>query len=84
MGVEAPPGLLAIEDAKPDEQIRKALSDLQKQLRQNAESQPAEWVHSTEAASMHRRHVRGQEAGSTWILKTSGTGQVTGKLSIVW
>ena len=54
LGAEAPPGLLAIEDAKPDEyyqasdQIREALQDLPEQLQQNEESQLADWVHSTD------------------------------------
>ena len=55
VGAEAPPGLLAIEDVKPDEyyqasdQVREALSDLSEQLQQNADSRLAEWVH------FHRR-----------------------------
>ena len=54
MGAEAPPGLLAIEDAKPDEyyqasdQIREALHDLPEQLQQSEESQLADWIHSTD------------------------------------
>ena len=54
LGAEAPPGLLAIEDVKPDEyyqasdQIREALQDLPEQLQQNEESQLASWVHTTE------------------------------------
>ena len=53
LGAEAPPGLLAIEDVKPDEyyqaanQIRGALDHLPEQLQQNMEPQLAEWVHST-------------------------------------
>ena len=52
LGAEAPPGLLAIEDVKPDEQcqesdqIRIAVNQLPEQLEQNAESQLADWVHS--------------------------------------
>ena len=50
MGAEAPPGLFAIQDAKPDEydQVREALSDFPGQLQQNAESQLFEWVYSIE------------------------------------
>ena len=54
LGAEAPPGLLAIEDIKPDEyyqasdQIRGALQDLPEQIQQNEESQLASWVHTTE------------------------------------
>ena len=54
LGSKAPPGLLAIVDAKPDEyyqasdQIREALSDLPERLQQNAESQLVDWVHSTD------------------------------------
>ena len=55
LGAKAPPGLLAIEDIKPDEyyqaaeQIRGALDHLPEQLQQNMEPQLAEWaewVHS--------------------------------------
>ena len=54
LGAEAPPGLHAIEDIKPDEyyqasdQIREALLDLPEQLQQSEESQLAKWVHTTE------------------------------------
>ena len=54
LGAEAPSGLLAIEDVKPDEyyqasdQIREALQDLPEQLQQSEESQLANWVHTTE------------------------------------
>ena len=51
---EAPPGLLAIEDIKPDEyyqasdQIRDALQDLPEQIQQREESRLANWLHTTE------------------------------------
>ena len=54
LGAEAPPGLLAIEDIKPDEyyqasdQIREALQDLPEQIQQCEESQLASWVHTTD------------------------------------
>ena len=54
LGAEAPPGLLAIEDIKPDEyyqasdQIRGALQNLPEQIQQHEESQLANWVHTTE------------------------------------
>ena len=52
LGAEAPPGLLAIEDIKPDEyyqasdQIRGALQNLSEQIQQQEESQIASWVHT--------------------------------------
>ena len=52
LGAEAPPGLLAIEDIKPDEyyqasdQIREALQDLPEQIQQSEESRLANWVHT--------------------------------------
>ena len=54
LGAEAPPGLLAIEDIKPDEyyqasdQIRTALQNLPEQIQQREETQLANWVHTTE------------------------------------
>ena len=57
IGVEAPPGLLAIEDVKPDEyycatdQIRSALQNLPEQIQQHEEPQLANWVHTTEVYS---------------------------------
>ena len=54
LGVEAPPGLLAIEEVKPDEyyratdQIRSALQNLPEQIQQHEESQLANWIHTTE------------------------------------
>ena len=54
LGVEAPPGLLAIEDIKPDEyyqaadQIRGALQNLPEQIQQQEESRTANWIHTTE------------------------------------
>ena len=57
LGVEAPPGLLAIEDVKPDEyyratdQIRSALQNLPEQIQQHEESQLANWIHTTEVYS---------------------------------
>ena len=54
LGAEAPPGLLAIEDIKPDEyyqaadQIRGALQNLPEQIQQREESQLASWVHTAE------------------------------------
>ena len=71
LGAEAPPGLLAIEDIKPDEyyrasdQIRSALQNLPEQIQQHEESQLANWVHTIEvysnslwtATSMPGRHV---------------------------
>ena len=56
-GAEAPPGLLAIEDVKPDEyyqtsdQIRSALQNLPEQIQQREETQLANWVHTTEVYS---------------------------------
>ena len=56
-GAEAPPGLLAIEDVKPDEyyqtsgRIRSALQNLPEQLQQREETQLANWVHTTEVYS---------------------------------
>ena len=55
LGAEAPPGLLAIEDIKPDEyyqaadQIRGALQNLPEQIQQQEESRTASWVHTTDA-----------------------------------
>ena len=55
--MEAPPGLLAIEDIKPDEyyrasdQIRSALQNLPEQIQQQEESQLANWIHATEVYS---------------------------------
>ena len=55
-GAEAPPGLLAIEDVKPDEyyqtsgRIRSALQNLPEQI-QREETQLANWVHTTEVYS---------------------------------
>ena len=71
LGAEAPPGLLAIEDVKPDEyyqasdQIRTALQNLPEQIQQREETQLANWVHTTEAYSsslwtdyeLQERHV---------------------------
>ena len=57
LGAEAPPGLLAIEDVKPDEyyqasdQIRTALQSLPEQIQQREETQLANWVHTTEVYS---------------------------------
>ena len=57
LGVEAPPGLLAIEDLKPDEyyqaadQIRGALQNLPEQIQQQEESRTANWVHTTDQYS---------------------------------
>ena len=57
LGVEAPPGLLAIEDVKPDEyyratdQIRSALQNLPEQIQQHEESHLANWIHTTEVIS---------------------------------
>ena len=54
LGAEAPPGLLAIEDIKPDEyyqasdHIRGALQNLPEQIQQQEESQIANWVHTVE------------------------------------
>ena len=56
-GAEAPPGLLAIEDVKPDEyyqtsdRIRSALQNLPEQIQQREENQLANWVHTTEVYS---------------------------------
>ena len=53
LGVEAPPGLFAIEDLKPDEyyqaadQIRGALQNLPDQIQQQEEPRTANWVHTT-------------------------------------
>ena len=52
LGAEAPPGLLAIEDIKPDEyyqaadQIRGALQNLPEHIQQQEESRMANWVHT--------------------------------------
>ena len=57
LGVEAPPGLLAIEDIKPDDyyratdQIRSALQNLPEQIQQQEESQLANWTHTTDVYS---------------------------------
>ena len=57
LGAEAPPGLLAIEDVKPDEyyqtsdRIRSALQNLPEQIQQREETQLANWVHTTEVYS---------------------------------
>ena len=57
LGAEAPPGLLAIEDIKPDEfyqasgQIRSALQNFPEQVQQREETQLATWVHTTEKHS---------------------------------
>ena len=54
LGAEAPPGLLAIEDIKPDEyyqaadRIRGALQNLPEQIQQQEESRWAVWVHTNE------------------------------------
>ena len=54
LGAEAPPGLLAIEDIKPDEyyqaadRIRGALQNLPEQIQQQEESRLAVWVHTNE------------------------------------
>ena len=62
LGAEAPPGLLAIEDVKPDEyyqaadQIRGALQNLPEQIQQQEESRTANWVHIT----CHTQTIRGQ------------------------
>ena len=54
LGGVAPPGLLAIEDFKPDayyqasDEIRGALQDLPEQIQQNEDSQLASWVHTTD------------------------------------
>ena len=54
---EAPPGLLAIEDVKPDEyyqtsdRIRSALQDLPEQIQQHEENQLATWAHTTDVYS---------------------------------
>ena len=57
LGVEAPPGLLAIEDLKPDEyyqaadQIWGALLNLPEQIQQQEELRTANWVHTTDQCS---------------------------------
>ena len=56
-GAEAPPGLLAIEDVKPDEyhqtsdRSRSALQNLPEQIQQREETQFSNWVHTTEVYS---------------------------------
>ena len=89
---EALPGLLAIEDGKPDEhyqasgQIRGALNNLPEQLQQEAESQMADWTHSTVeypanlwmSCEYAMRHVREQEPASIWTVRSSISMLITG------
>ena len=77
LGAEAPPGLLAIEDVKPEEyyqtsdRIRSALQNLPEQIQQREETQLANWVHTTEVytiacgltTSTQGRHVTVQARG---------------------
>ena len=86
LGAEVPSGLLAIENAKPDEyyqaadQIRGALDQPPDQLQQITEQQLAEWVHSTEGypetlfmLCEYAFLAREQVPGSTWMATSSTT-----------
>ena len=87
LGAEVSAGVLAVEDAKPEEyyrasdQISGTLGQLGEQLQQNMEAQLAEWVHSTEEypglcgfhVSMPVRLAIEQAPGSTWMASSTIT-----------